>query len=242
VLTGLELETMPAEALSEAVKEVNVFARVAPEHKLRLVEALKQGGEIVAMTGDGVNDAPSLKQADVGVAMGIKGTEASKEAAEMVLLDDNFASITAAVREGRTVFNNIERRSFLMLPTNGAGAHHPRRDFPRTHAAHHAAADLVDQHGVIRHARAGHFVRTASSCDAASAPRDSGSSAAGSVWDLADCLHFPLLLIFTFGTFFWLTKHGACELRTAAVNAMIVGQVYLVNSRFLLDSCFSLRV
>jgi len=101
---------------------VTVFARTTPEHKLRLVEALQAGGSVIAMTGDGVNDAPALKRADVGVAMGGKGTEAAKEAAEMVLADDNFASIVASVREGRTVYDNVIKVIGWTLPTNGGEA------------------------------------------------------------------------------------------------------------------------
>lgn len=117
-LTGAEVGAMSDEALREAVREVDVFARASPEHKLRLVEAMQADGEVVAMTGDGVNDAPALKRADVGVAMGHKGTEAAKEAAEMVLADDNFASIAAAVEEGRTVYDNLRKAIVFVLPTS----------------------------------------------------------------------------------------------------------------------------
>lgn len=118
-LTGTQIETMSDEELAEAVPHTAVFARASPEHKLRIVRAQQSRGAIVAMTGDGVNDAPSLKQADVGTAMGLTGTQAAREAAEMVLLDDNFASIVAAVREGRTVYDNIRKVIAWTLPTNG---------------------------------------------------------------------------------------------------------------------------
>ncbi len=121
-LTGVEVEAMDEAALRQVVREVDVFARASPEHKLRLVEAMQANGEVVAMTGDGVNDAPALKRADVGVAMGQKGTEAAKEAAEMVLADDNFASIAAAVEEGRTVYDNLKKSIVFILPTNGGEA------------------------------------------------------------------------------------------------------------------------
>jgi magnesium-transporting ATPase (P-type) len=119
VVTGRELEAMSDDTLYERAEEVDVFARVSPEHKLRLVTALQRRGRITAMTGDGVNDAPALKRADIGVAMGIKGTEASKEAAEMVLADDNFATIAHAVEEGRTVYDNLRKALLFILPTNG---------------------------------------------------------------------------------------------------------------------------
>ena len=122
VLTGQRLDAMDQEELRRAASTVDVFARTSPEHKLRLVEALQANGEVAAMTGDGVNDAPALKRADVGVAMGQKGTEAAKEAAEVVLADDNFASITAAVEEGRTVYDNLRKSILFILPTNGGEA------------------------------------------------------------------------------------------------------------------------
>ncbi|HEY7772710.1 MAG TPA: HAD-IC family P-type ATPase, partial [Marinagarivorans sp.] len=122
VLTGADLDSLDDAALKQAVLECDVFARTSPEHKLRLVMALQSHGKIVAMTGDGVNDAPALKRADAGIAMGKKGSEAAKEAADLVLGDDNFASIVAAVREGRTVYDNLTKVISFMLPVNGGEA------------------------------------------------------------------------------------------------------------------------
>ena len=119
VLTGKELDAMDDDTLAREVGEVDVFARTSPENKLRLVSALQALHGVVAMTGDGVNDAPALKRADVGIAMGVKGSEAAREAASVVLLDDNFASIAAAVREGRAVYTNLKKGIAFMLPING---------------------------------------------------------------------------------------------------------------------------
>ena len=122
VLTGADLDRLDDPALNATVLDTDVFARTSPEHKLRLVMALQSHGLVVAMTGDGVNDAPALKRADAGIAMGMKGSEVAKQAAELVLADDNFASIAAAVREGRTVYDNMTKVISWTLPTSAGEA------------------------------------------------------------------------------------------------------------------------
>ena len=161
-ITGAEIEEMDTATLQEGVRDVDVFARASPEHKLRLVKAIQANQQIVAMTGDGVNDAPSLRKADIGVAMGIKGAEVTKEAAGMILADDNFASITAAVKEGRTVYNNVEKAMLFLLPTNVAQALVIcGGDLLRLRHADRRASGSLGQHGHLRRARPGDLLRTA---------------------------------------------------------------------------------
>ena len=119
-MTGVDLDAMTDEALKLEIKQTDVFARVSPQHKLRIVDALQANDEVVAMTGDGVNDAPAIKRADIGVAMGITGTDVAKGAADMVLTDDNYASIVAAVEQGRIIYANIRKFVFFLLSSNVA--------------------------------------------------------------------------------------------------------------------------
>jgi magnesium-transporting ATPase (P-type) len=244
-VTGSQIEEMDDDALEAKCRRIDVFARTSPEHKLRLVRAMQAGGQVVSMTGDGVNDAPSLKQADIGVAMGIKGTEVSKEAADMVLADDNFASISAAVREGRTVYNNIEKAMLFMLPTNGGQA------LTILAAIFLGLVLPITPPQIL-------WINMVTSVTLALAisfepherdvmnrpPRPTNQPLVNrfGLWRIA--FISVLLLVFTFGSFYWLIHHEASlELaRTVAVNAMIIGQVfYLVNSRFLFESCFSVK-
>jgi Ca2+-transporting ATPase len=119
-ISGRELEKMSDEELQEEIEDVDVFARVAPNHKVRIVEALRNRGHVAAMTGDGVNDAPALKRADIGVAMGITGTDVSKQTADMVLTDDNYVSIVSAIEQGRIIYSNIRKFVYFLISCNSA--------------------------------------------------------------------------------------------------------------------------
>ncbi|MBZ0093520.1 MAG: HAD-IC family P-type ATPase, partial [Sulfuricellaceae bacterium] len=246
VLSGRELAGMDASALAEAAQTAHVFARVEPEQKLRLVQALQAGGQVVAMTGDGVNDAPALKQADIGVAMGMSGTEVAKEAADMVLLDDNFASIEAAVEEGRGVFDNLTKFIVWTLPTNfGEGLVITAAVL--TGAAlpilpvqilwiNMTTAVLLGLMLAFEPIEKGIMGRP---------PRDPGMPilTPALLWRVATVS--ALLLAGSFGLFEWELRHGAAVdyARTVAANVFVVGELfYLFNCRSMSASMFSLGV
>jgi magnesium-transporting ATPase (P-type) len=243
-ITGGEIEDMDTATLQERVREVDVFARASPEHKLRLVKAIQANKQIVAMTGDGVNDAPSLKKADIGVAMGIKGTEVTKEAAGMILADDNFASITAAVKEGRTVYNNIEKAMLFMLPTNVAQALVIAVAIFFGFTMPITAPQVLWVNMVTSVALGLVISFEPHEVDVMSRPPRAVSRPIVTGFGVWRIVFVGLaLLAYTLLAFFWMKSHGASDAlaRTVAVNAITIGQVfYLLNSRYLLDSSFSL--
>jgi magnesium-transporting ATPase (P-type) len=244
VLTGHDIESMSEDALRQRVRDVDVYARVNPEHKLLLVRLLQEQGDVVAMTGDGVNDAPALKRADVGTAMGLNGTEAAKEAAEMVLADDNFASIAHAVEEGRTVYDNIRKAVLFILPTNGGEAliilgavllgfsHLPMTPVQILWVNMITAVTLAlslafepPEKNVMRRP-----------------PRDSKQPMLTThlIWRVA--FVSLILMIGTFGLFLWEVERNASieHSRTVAVNTLVMFEIfYLFNSRYITDSVFN---
>ena len=228
---------MTDDELIVAARKTSVFARVTPEQKLRLVKALQAGNEVVAMTGDGVNDAPALRKADIGIAMGITGTEVAKEAADMVLTDDNFATIEAAVEEGRGVFDNLIKFLTWILPTNaGQGL------------VIIAAVTLAQPLPVLPVQALWINMTTAVLLGLALAfeprepgimcrpPRSPGSAILSGELVFRTILVGLLLLVGSFGLFEWALYQGAskAEARTIAVNVFAVGQsFYLLNCRSL---------
>jgi len=237
VLTGRDIDALDDAALIARAGEVDVFARTSPAHKLRLVEALQAERAVVAMTGDGVNDAPALKRADVGIAMGRNGSAAAREAAEVVLADDNFASIAAAVREGRTVYDNLKKAIVFLLPVNGG------ESFAIIAAVLLGFTLPITPLQIL-------WVNMVSSVGLALAlafepaekdlmarpPRAAGEALLSPflLWRIA----FVSLLFVTgvFGVFAWTSTHGATleEARTYAVNTLVVMEIfYLFSVRYL---------
>ncbi|MFC7367850.1 MULTISPECIES: HAD-IC family P-type ATPase [Vreelandella] len=242
-LTGREIEAMSDQALEEIILEVDVFARASPEHKLRLVKAMQAKGGVCSMTGDGVNDGPALKRADVGVAMGVQGTEAAKDASEMVLADDNFATIVRAIEEGRKVYDNIRKTITFILPTNGAQglaimlAVLAGSVLPVTPLQ----ALWVNMVVAITLGLALAF-ETGEKDLMARQPRDPKAPLLDLFLLWRVVFVSVLLLIGVFGMFSWILSQGGSEAlaRAGAVNMLVTGSAaYLINSRFLINSTLS---
>ncbi len=244
-LTGQELDELDDSALKQSTRDCDVFARVSPEQKLMLVDAIQSQGEVVAMTGDGVNDAPALKRADVGIAMGIKGTEVTKEAAEMVLADDNFASIVHAVEEGRTVYDNLRKSILFILPTNGGEALTILvaillgRTLPLTPVQ----VLWVNMVTAVTLALALAFEPPEAEV-MKRPPRDpnAGLLSGYFLWRIA--LVSAVMCAGTFGMFIWMRQHGMpLEVaRTVAVNTIVMFEVfYLFNTRFILAPVLNIK-
>jgi magnesium-transporting ATPase (P-type) len=242
---GAEIEEMNEAELQEAVRKVDVFARTSPEHKLRLVKAVQANRQICAMTGDGVNDAPSLKQADIGVAMGIKGTEVTKEAADMILADDNFASIGAAVKEGRTVYNNIEKAILFLFPTNVAQALVIAVAIFLGFSMPITAPQVLWVNMVTSVALGLAICFEPHEKDVMSRPPRAVDCPILTGFGIWRVLFVGLALLgFTLWAFFWMKGQGASDAlaRTVAVNAITIGQCFfLLNSRYLIDSSLSVK-
>jgi magnesium-transporting ATPase (P-type) len=243
-ITGAEIEDMDTATLQERVTGADVFARASPEHKLRLVKAIQANKQIVAMTGDGVNDAPALKKADIGVAMGLKGTEVTKEAAEMVLADDNFASITAAVKEGRTVYNNIEKAILFMLPTNVAQALVIMVAIFVGFIAPITAPQILWVNMVTSVALGLVISFEPHELEVMKQPPrrvDRPILDSFGIWRVI--FVGVALLALTLWAFFWMKSTGSSDelARAVAVNALVIGQIfYLLNSRYKYESSLSL--
>ncbi|OIQ98238.1 putative cation-transporting ATPase F [mine drainage metagenome] len=244
-MTGGEIERMDAAALRVAVNEADIFARASPEHKLALVQALQANGAVVAMTGDGVNDAPALKRADVGVAMGRKGTEAAREAAEMVLADDNFASIDAAVEEGRTVYDNLKKSIVFVLPTNGGEAMVIVAAILLGLTLPITPVQILWVNMVTAITLSMALAFEVPEADVMQRPPRAADEPLLNRFLLWRILFVSGLMVTgSLGFFLWEQARGESleAARTVAVNALVVGEIfYLFNCRFLLASSVNLR-
>lgn len=245
VLTGAEIATMSDEALQHIVMDTDIFARTSPEHKLRLVKALQASGQVVAMTGDGVNDAPALKRADVGVAMGMKGTEAAKEAADIVLADDNFATIVTAIREGRSVYNNIKKFILFMLPTNGGEALVVIAAilFGLTLPLTPAQVLWINMATVSTLGLALAF-DPAEHDTMHRSPRHPNEALLSGFFIWRVCMVSVVMMSGSLGLFLWETNNGTGieTARTMAVNAVVMAEMfYLINSRHIFAPTINLE-
>jgi magnesium-transporting ATPase (P-type) len=223
---------------------VDIFARSSPEHKLRLVKAMQANGQVVAMTGDGVNDAPALKRADVGTAMGQNGTEVAKEAAEMVLADDNFASIVHAVEEGRTVYDNLKKAILFILPTNGGEALTIIAAILLGRMLPITAVQIlwVNMITAVTLALALAF-EPAERNIMQRPPRDPREPVLTGMFIWRITFVSLILVTGTFGLFLWTREQGgSIELaRTVAVNTLVMFEIfYLFNSRYIKENVLSL--
>jgi len=244
VLTGKELDGMSDEELYEQVMDVDVFARVTPEHKLRLVSELQRHGLIVSMTGDGVNDAPALKRADVGVAMGDKGTEVAKDSSEMVLVDDNFATIIAAIQEGRTVYDNLKKSILFILPTNGGEALSILAavllGFPHLPLT---AVQILWVNMITAVTLALSLAFEPSEANVMQrAPRNPKQAILTPLFLWRISFVSIILVIGTFGLFVYYSQSGYSieYARTVAVNTLVMFEIfYLFNSRYIINSVMS---
>tara|TARA_R110001583_G_scaffold195062_1_gene368878 strand:- start:263 stop:3016 length:2754 start_codon:yes stop_codon:yes gene_type:complete len=243
VVTGHDIDQLDDRALAERIRDTHVFARTSPQHKLRLVETLQSSGHVVAMTGDGVNDAPALKRADVGVAMGGKGSEAAKEAAEMVLADDNFASIAHAVEEGRTVYDNLKKSIMFILPTNGGEALTIVIAIAFGQMLPITPVQILWVNMITAVTLALALAFEPAERDVMKRPPRARMEPILSRFLVWRTLFVSAILVCgTFGMFLWQRDQGASvELaRTVAVNTLVMFEVfYLLNARFLTATSFS---
>ena len=239
-LTGSRIETMSDMDLRRAVRDTDVFARSSPEHKLRLVQAMQANGAVVAMTGDGVNDAPALKRADVGIAMGGKGTEVAREAAEVVLADDNFASIAEAVVEGRTVYDNLRKAILFILPTNGGEAFTIIAAILLGHMLPVTPVQILWVNMITAVTLALALSFESSERDIMQRPpRDPDEPLLGAFFIWRILFVSVILVAGTFGLFLWELDQGGDieQARTVAVNTLVLFEIfYLLNSRYLTAS------
>ncbi|BAN70234.1 HAD-IC family P-type ATPase [endosymbiont of unidentified scaly snail isolate Monju] len=240
---GEQIEQADQHHLRALALDVDIFARTSPEQKLRLVEALQDAQKTVAMTGDGINDAPALKRADVGIAMGCKGTETAREAADMVLVDDNFASIVAGIEEGRTIYDNIRKAILFILPTNGAEALILILAMALGQVLPLSPVQILWVDMVTAVTLAVALAFEPAEPDIMRRPPRARSERLLDAFLLWRVLFVStLLLIYSYGLFAWWLEQGvSLELaRTIAVNALVGGEIaYLFNSRFLAASSLS---